>query len=57
VCELVTRAGQIITYESLPEAPHVMNLLDPALFARLLVQWEATLPGEAETASSGVLAR
>ena len=56
VCELVTAAGQRVTYASLPDAPHVMNILQPERFARLLTDWAATLPSEAQTRRAGVLA-
>ncbi len=56
VCQLIAAAGQPVTYVSLPDAPHVMNVLQPDRFVRLLTEWTATLPSEAQTLRAGVLA-
>jgi pimeloyl-ACP methyl ester carboxylesterase len=42
--ELVTGAGNRFDYQSHPTIGHSMHGEDPALFSRILVEWEATLP-------------
>ncbi len=44
VCELVREAGQSVEYVSLPDAPHVLHLFDPARFAAVLTKWAKALP-------------
>jgi len=56
VRELITAAGQKFVYKSFPEMGHPMHVIDPALFARVLTEWAATLPSEAEVRKSGVWA-
>lgn len=56
VRELITGAGQPFLYKSFPEMGHVMHGQDPALFARTLLEWTATLPSESETRTRGVFA-
>jgi pimeloyl-ACP methyl ester carboxylesterase len=43
VRELVTGAGNRFDYQSHPTMGHSMHGQDPALFSRILVEWEATL--------------
>lgn len=43
VRELVTAAGQPITYESLPDAAHAMHAADPERFAKVVGDWAKTL--------------
>ncbi|MHB8382001.1 MAG: alpha/beta fold hydrolase [Candidatus Binataceae bacterium] len=43
VCELVSQAGQPIDYRSFPKMSHSMHGEDPALFTKLLVEFEAKL--------------
>ena len=56
VRELITAAGQKFVYKSFPEMGHPMHVIDPALFARVLTEWAATLPSEAEVRKGGVWA-
>jgi pimeloyl-ACP methyl ester carboxylesterase len=56
VRELIGAAGQPLTYKSLPEMGHVLHLLDPPLFARLVTEWAGTLPSESEVRRRGVFA-
>jgi pimeloyl-ACP methyl ester carboxylesterase len=56
VRELVTGAGQRFDYKSFPETGHMMHAHDPALFARTLTDWAATLPSESEVRNRGVFA-
>jgi pimeloyl-ACP methyl ester carboxylesterase len=44
VRELVTAAGAKIEYQSLPDAMHMMHLLDPPRYGKVLIAWAATLP-------------
>jgi hypothetical protein len=44
VRELVTGAGNRFDYQSHPMMGHSMHGQDPALFSRILLEWEATLP-------------
>ena len=44
VQELVTAAGQDITYLSFPKMPHAMHTHDPALYADTVSKWAAALP-------------
>jgi pimeloyl-ACP methyl ester carboxylesterase len=57
VRELIDTAGQPFVYKSLPDMGHALHLLDPSLFARLVTEWAATLPSEAEVRSRGVFAQ
>jgi pimeloyl-ACP methyl ester carboxylesterase len=57
VRELVSGAGQKITYKSLPEMAHAMHGADPKQFLEILSEWAATLPSEAETRKRGVFAQ
>jgi pimeloyl-ACP methyl ester carboxylesterase len=54
---LVKKAGQPFVRLSFPKMGHYMHREDPELFVRTLVDWEKTLPTEAETRSKGVFAR
>ncbi len=45
VRELIEAAGQRFEYQSYPKMGHSMHGQDPKLFARILVEWEATLDG------------
>jgi pimeloyl-ACP methyl ester carboxylesterase len=56
VRELVTAAGQALTYKSFPTMGHAMHMQDPELFARTLSAWAAALPDEAETRKAGIFA-
>ena len=56
VRELITAAGQKFLYKSFPEMGHPMHIIDPALFARVLKEWAASLPSEAEVRKGGVWA-
>ncbi len=56
VCELVTAAGQALTYKSFPTMGHAMHMQDPALFARTLSDWAATLPNEVEMRKASIFA-
>jgi pimeloyl-ACP methyl ester carboxylesterase len=56
VRELITSAGQAFVYKSFPEMGHTMHSLDPALFARILTEWAATLPSESDVRKRGVFA-
>ena len=56
VRELITATGQRLVYKSFPEMGHVMHAIDPALFARTLTEWAATLPSESEVRRRGVFA-
>lgn len=44
VRELVTGAGNRFDYQSHPMMGRSMHGQDPALFSRILLEWEATLP-------------
>jgi pimeloyl-ACP methyl ester carboxylesterase len=44
VVELVTATGQPFDYQSFPQMGHSMHGQDPALFAKILTEWAATLP-------------
>jgi pimeloyl-ACP methyl ester carboxylesterase len=39
VQELVTEAGQVVTYKSFPEMGHAMHRSDPELFAETVTEW------------------
>jgi pimeloyl-ACP methyl ester carboxylesterase len=54
--KLVKNAGQPFTRLSFPNMGHAMHDQDPELFVRTLVDWEKTLPTEAETKRNGVFA-
>jgi pimeloyl-ACP methyl ester carboxylesterase len=54
---LVKNAGQPFTRLSFPQMGHSMHGQDPKLFVRILVDWEKTLPTEAETRRNGIFAR
>ena len=56
VRELITAAGQKFLYKSFPEMGHAMHRIDPALFARLLTEWAASLPNETEVRKGSVWA-
>jgi len=43
VKEIVTAAGQVFEYVSLPDAAHAMHQADPARFAQVLTTWARTL--------------
>jgi hypothetical protein len=49
VKRLVTSAGQPFVYQSFPKTPHSMHGADPALYARTVIDWVATLSKEAKT--------
>jgi pimeloyl-ACP methyl ester carboxylesterase len=57
VQELITAAGQPITYRTFPTMPHSMHRTDPALYARTLLEWASRLPSEDEVRQQGVFAR
>ena len=44
VCEIVRGAGQSCEYVSLPDAPHILHLMDPQRFADVLTKWAKSLP-------------
>lgn len=56
VRELITSAGQPFVYKSFPEMGHPMHIIDPALFARTLAEWAATLPSESQVRKHGIFA-
>jgi len=57
VAEIITAAGQPLTYKSFPTTVHAMHTQDPELFATTLVEWAKTLPEEALVRSAGVFAQ
>lgn len=56
VCELITSAGQPITYKVFPEMGHGMHGIDPELYVSLIKEWAVTLPTEEEVKKQGVFA-
>jgi pimeloyl-ACP methyl ester carboxylesterase len=46
VREIITAAGQPVTYASFPKMAHSMHGQDPALFARTVTEWSVTLGPE-----------
>lgn len=55
--KLVKGAGQPFTLISFPKMGHAMHGQDPELYVRTLLDWEKTLPTEAETKKKGVFAK
>jgi pimeloyl-ACP methyl ester carboxylesterase len=51
---LVKSGGQPFTRLSFPQMGHSMHGQDPELYVRTLVDWEKTLPTEADTRKNGV---
>lgn len=51
---LIKNSGQSFTFFSFPKMAHLMHNVDPDQYVRILVDWEKTLPSEAETSKSGV---
>ncbi len=41
--EIVTAAGQVFSYRSFPDKPHVLHMYEPELYTRALVDWASTL--------------
>jgi hypothetical protein len=41
--ELVTSAGQELTFRSFPDMPHAMHRYQPAIYAETVVEWATKL--------------
>jgi pimeloyl-ACP methyl ester carboxylesterase len=54
--QLIQAAGQAIEYQTFPTMPHSMHGTDPELYVRVVSEWAARLPSEAETRRSGIFA-
>lgn len=42
--EIMQATGQPVDHVSLPDAPHIMHLLEPERYVEVLTKWAATLP-------------
>ncbi len=52
--KLVKGAGQPFTFHSFPKMGHFLHSQDPALYVKTILDWDKTLPTEAETREKGV---
>jgi pimeloyl-ACP methyl ester carboxylesterase len=53
--KLIQATGQSFTFHEFPKMGHGMHGQDPSLYVRTILDWEKTLPTEAETRKRGVL--
>jgi len=51
---LVKGTGQSFTFHEFPKMGHSMHSLDPELYVRIILDWEKTLPSEAEMKKKGI---
>ena len=52
--KLIRGTGQPFTFHSFPKMGHGLHGQDPALYVKTVLDWEKTLPTEAEVRTKGV---